>query len=150
MKISLPFVLTIYFLGAVVPTAWSQSDLYTSTSFVRSIDLSKGVGTTEGVSGVSSMGAGTYTVPLVCAPGTNGISPKVSFSYNSNGSNGLMGVGWSVEGLSVITRRGTDLFHDGVSNAVTFSNSDIFILDGQRLDLKSGSKGARAARIELK
>ena len=53
---------------------------------------------------VSPLGAATYTVPIQVPPGIAGIEPKLSMSYSSRAGNGLLGVGWTLDGLPAITR----------------------------------------------
>ncbi len=74
---------------------------------------------------VDQSGAFTYSVPIEVPPGTGGLTPQLSLSYNSNGGNGMCGVGWSLSGLSVITR--------DMSYPVTFTDTDHYLLDGQKL-----------------
>ncbi|MEO7733224.1 MAG: toxin TcdB middle/N-terminal domain-containing protein, partial [Kofleriaceae bacterium] len=46
-------------------------------------------------------GAYTEDVPIV-VPAYHGLEPRLSISYNSSAGNGVVGVGWSLRGLSVI------------------------------------------------
>jgi len=49
-------------------------------------------------------GAASYQVPLNLPVGAAGLRPNISFNYNSQSGNGLMGVGWNVStGLAQIT-----------------------------------------------
>jgi RHS repeat-associated protein len=88
---------------------------------------------TPGEMGVTPAGAATYTVPIQVPPGTAGMAPSLSLNYNSQASNGLMGVGWSLGGLSSITRCPQTVAQDGVPLGITRTNTDRFCLDGQRL-----------------
>jgi len=81
---------------------------------------------------VSPTGAFTYSVPLNLPPGIGELMPGLAISYNSQGGNGLLGVGWSMSGLSSITRGTKTLFHNGKVEPVDFVD-DAFYLDGQRL-----------------
>lgn len=123
------------------PQSVSYSPLFDNTTFSRSIDLSNPVGTIEGVAATSPSGAATYTIPVKTPPGTNGMAPQLSIVYNSQGGNGILGLGWSLSGLSVITRAGKDFYHDGQVSPVTYTNDDAFMLDGQRLVPKLGNNG---------
>ncbi|MEA3504371.1 MAG: SpvB/TcaC N-terminal domain-containing protein, partial [Bacteroidota bacterium] len=82
---------------------------------------------------VSSTGAATYTVPINLPKGIADLTPVLSLSYNSSSDNGSMGTGWIVNGLSVISRTKTTLYHDGYIDGVDFDGNDKYLLDGQRL-----------------
>ncbi|MCK5480226.1 MAG: putative Ig domain-containing protein, partial [Gammaproteobacteria bacterium] len=99
------------------------------------------VGSTAGSFDVSPQGAGTYTIPLTLPPGIAGMQPGLSLAYNSQTGNGLLGVGWSLQGLSAISRCGTTPAQDGFIDGVDFDANDRFCLDGQRLIAVNGSYG---------
>lgn len=150
MKITPPKPLTrcLLFLLAIIflSTAYSQqtvyTPLYTSGNFVKTIDISKPVGAIAGNASVSPTGGAIYGVPLYTPPGTNGMQPAISLSYSSQAGNGLAGLGWNISGLSVISRGGKNMYHNGIVNAVTYTTDDAFFLDGVRLNAISGSNGA--------
>jgi hypothetical protein len=94
---------------------------------------------------VNESGAATYTIPIQTPPGTSGIEPKLALSYNSQSGNGLLGVGWSLSGLSAIGRCPRTLAQDGLRGGVNFDANDRFCLDGQRLMVVNGVYGADGA-----
>ena len=100
------------------------------------------VGNLKGEFGVSPLGGATYTVPIETPPGPGGSAPQIVLSYNSQGGNGPVGVGFSLSGTSVITRSGRDIHHDGYSQGLKFDSSDAICLDGTRLVLTSGTMWA--------
>ena len=63
------------------------------------------VGFTPGNPAVEQGGAATYRIPIVVSPGSGGMQPKLALAYSSRGGNGIMGVGWTLEGLSSIDSR---------------------------------------------
>jgi hypothetical protein len=93
---------------------------------------------------VSAAGAATYSIPIQVPPGIAGIEPSLALNMNSQatGSNGTMGVGWSLSGLSSITRCPRTLAQDAARGSVTYDANDRFCLDGKRLMVVQGSYGA--------
>jgi RHS repeat-associated protein len=102
-------------------------------------------GFTPGSLSISSSGAAAYRVPIQVPPGVAGMQPQVAFAYNSQAGNGLLGVGWSLQGLSIITRCPRTMAQDGARGSVKYDANDRFCLDGERLMLVSGSYGADGA-----
>ncbi len=103
------------------------------------------IGTTAGQFAVSESGAATYSIPITVAPGVNGIQPSLALTYNSQGGDGHLGVGWGLSGLSSITRCPKTIATDGVREPINYDNvtdpftgNDAFCLDGQRLVPVSG------------
>lgn len=105
-------------------------------------------GTSAGSPGVSEMGAATYGAPLVLPPGIAGLAPQLGIGYNSQGGNGLLGAGFSLQGLSVIHRCAKNYFTDNVKAPIGYGSGggteDALCLDGQRLVLVSGSRSGNA------
>ena len=100
------------------------------------------VGATPGSFKVSETGAATYSIPLTVPPGTAGMAPTLSLNYNSQGGNGPLGVGWSLGGLSAITRCPATFAQDGFKGGINYDGNDRYCLDGQRLVAVSGAYGA--------
>ena len=120
----------------------NYSDPYNSTNFSKTIDLARPVGVIGAKAGTTQNGAVTYDIPIYTPPGTNGMQPSVSISYNSQGSAGVVGFGWSISGLSVISRAGKNQYHHGKTQAITYTDADLFLLDGMRLNPLVGLNGA--------
>lgn len=72
-------------------------------------------------------GAFTTSIPIEVPPGRNGLTPQLSFVYSSSTNNGLLGVGWSLSGFSVIERASPG------KGSPRYDASDIYLLDGQEL-----------------
>ncbi len=107
-------------------------------------------GQTNGVASVGNNGEFTYSVPVQVPPGINGMQPALSLLYNSNGGNGMMGVGWNLTGLSAITRCASNKSTDNIKRGVKLDSNDRFCLDGQKLVLYSGAYGASNATYRTK
>jgi len=106
--------------------------------------------TTSTLSGIMSLpgqfavgpsGAATYTIPLKLPPGTAGVVPNLSLVYNSQGRNGLLGMGWMLSGLPSIGRCPRTEAQDGVQGGVNFDSNDRFCLNGKRLVQVGASAG---------
>jgi RHS repeat-associated protein len=104
---------------------------------------SEQVGATSGSFRVTEGGAASYSIPLLVPQGTAGVQPELSLAYSSQSGNGPLGVGWSLTGLSAVTRcRQTPEQDAGVTRGVTLTANDRFCLDGQRLVLAPGASGS--------
>lgn len=81
---------------------------------------------------VTPMGSTSINIPFQLPAGAGGFGPNLSLSYDSHGPDGVLGVGWALTGLSMITRGNKSLFHDGQVNPMN-ANPGAFYLDGKRL-----------------
>jgi hypothetical protein len=99
-------------------------------------------GSTPGSFRVTESGAAEYRIPIRVPPGIAGMEPRLALGYNSQAGNGLLGVGWDLDGLSAIGRCPRTLAQDGVRSGVNYDANDRFCLDGQRLMAISGTYGA--------
>lgn len=95
--------------------------------------------------GVDPAGAATYVVPVSVAAGRGGLRPNISLRYASHDGDGLAGAGFTLTGLSRITRCPLTIAVDGRTQGVRFSTGDRFCLDGQPLVLVAGTYGADGA-----
>lgn len=82
---------------------------------------------------VNQNGLFNYEIPISVPPGTGGMTPQISLNYTSTQSDGLLGSGFELGGLSIINRTGGNRHVDGYAGYVDFTSSDNFMLDGQRL-----------------
>lgn len=81
---------------------------------------------------VSDSGLPSYTFPIAVPPGIGGMAPKLALTYTSGG-NGSVGWGWTLQGVSSITRCAETRAIDGRPGVVKSAPSDKLCLDGQRL-----------------
>ena len=79
---------------------------------------------------VNESGAATISVPLEFPDGTNGMTPHLSLEYNSQAGNGILGLGWSIGGMSKISRVPYTYEYNDESHSVQFSGTDQLSLDG--------------------
>lgn len=96
------------------------------------------VGTLPGSFGVTPSGAATYTIPIALPRGSGGLTPSIALAYNSQSGSGAAGWGWTLAGLSTITRCNKTIDDDGVTQAVQLQSTDDYCLDGQRLRITNG------------
>jgi hypothetical protein len=82
---------------------------------------------------VSESGTPTYSHPIAVPPGVAGMTPSLGLYYSGGGLNGPVGHGWSVQGLSVITRCPATQATDGRGGSVAYTGADKLCMDGQRL-----------------
>lgn len=113
------------FLSAANPNGNPES--------ITAINTNLAVGEIPISSTVSPTGAKCYNVPIDIVPGRNGFQPNISISYNSQEGNGIVGMGWSINGLSCIERVNKNLFFDGENDMPELSSQDAFTLDGVRI-----------------
>ena len=95
--------------------------------------------------GVDPTGAAIYTVPINVAPGRGGLRPAIALRYRSHDRDGLAGAGFTITGLSRITRCPLTHAVDGRAQGVRFSAGDRYCLDGQPLILVAGVYGEDGA-----
>lgn len=141
--------------GTLAGTAKPQSVAPIQAATPARDTVSDAVGATLAKFRVSESGDSTYSIPIQIPPGTAGLAPKLALTYNSRLSNGVMGPGWTIEGLSQISRcrqarengdfmSGTTPI-DGDPPPVNFTSTDRFCLDGVRLLLLTGTYGSGAS-----
>lgn len=83
---------------------------------------------------VTPTGEGVWSMPLWTPVGRHGIEPQLSLTYHSRGDNGVLGLGFRVAGLSVITRCWATVAQDGsFATGPEPGLPDKFCLNGQRL-----------------
>src|SRR5262245_45442246 len=87
------------------------------------------VGAAPGHASVSADGEARYSIAIDLPPGTNGLTPTLSLEYRHRTRGGLLGVGWSIGGLSQITRCAQTVAQDGVTAPPLRTVADRFCLD---------------------
>ena len=100
---------------------------------------------TKGTIEVNSNGQLQYTLPIALPPGIKTVAPQINLNYSSGSGNGIAGYGWTVSGITSISRMGRTIDKDNDIRSIQFDYADYYMLNGQRLILKSGSYGKDAA-----
>ena len=72
------------------------------------------------------------------------MAPSLGMSYDSENPLDISGVGWSLNGLSTITRCKRTLVTDSLVHPVDLTAADAYCLNGERLILISGTEGTNA------
>ena len=101
-------------------------------------------GSLPGSLDVGNSGNAVYSMPLAVPPGTAGMQPNLSLNYSSDAPNGMVGLGWSLGGLSTIHRCAKTIAQDGMAGRINFDGGDRLCLDGQRLVLASAANSTDA------
>ena len=120
--------------GAPTETDIATAALEEGDAFVAT----RAVGTMGGSASVDADGHFVYEVPIVVPPGRTGMQPSISLTYRSGSGESAVGLGWSVTGLSAVTRCPLTIAQDGVTRGVQLDADDAFCLDGQRLVARPG------------
>jgi hypothetical protein len=108
-------------------------------------------GQLDGDFAVTPDGAAVFNLPLWVPPGRNGMQPDLALSYDSRRGYGLLGVGWTLTGIPVITRSQRRISDgDARVQPLKFDSSDYFSLGGQRLVCVSGTYGADASEYRTR
>src|SRR4029079_17814739 len=90
-------------------------------------------GTVRGEFSSTSTGAATYGVAFTSVPG-RGVEPQLGLVYDSEGGGGgVLGSGFSLTGVSAITRCPSNLAVDEDIRGVRFDADDKLCLAGRRL-----------------
>lgn len=104
--------------------------------FSQTVDKTKDVGEIPHSITPSPNGALNYTIPIEIYPGKDGTQPNLQLVYNSQNLSpfSVLGLGWSLGGLSEISRCQLSNYYDDVLNSSPISAEiNAFSLDGLRL-----------------
>ncbi|WP_141733950.1 FG-GAP-like repeat-containing protein [Oligoflexus tunisiensis] len=88
---------------------------------------------------VSQAGYAQSTITLDTLPSGNGFSPKLSLVYSSSlGAGDIAGYGWSLAGISSISRCPSHKKFEGAHRAISLDDKDSICMDGKKLLLVEG------------
>jgi RHS repeat-associated protein len=91
------------------------------------------VGALAGALRITDQGTANYTIPIEVPPGRLGLQPEIALTYLGTKTNGLLGLGWNVTGLSTIARCRTTHAQAPDLRPVMLDFKDRFCLDGETL-----------------
>ncbi|MBL7663002.1 VCBS repeat-containing protein [bacterium] len=156
------YVFTLFLIAQSITTALAQDDktdrdpydlndlavdvINQAHTFSNAQSNSCSRGTLDGALDVDYQGQAHYDIPIELPPGSNGLMPSLSLNYSSLPTNGQLGIGWKIKGLSVITRCPATLLQDGFPGGIKFNQFDRYCLDGKRLVAVTGANGGNNAR----
>ncbi len=141
LKIQILIIINIVFVSitrAQVSYTPMNTDAVLDNMEVLSYSLT---GSTTAQSSVVN-GASGYSIPIAMPAGTSGIVPELALNYTSNARSSVLGYGWGLSGISVISRIGQSNYYDGNTTPINFNETDRYILDGNRMLIESGNYGA--------
>ena len=100
--------------------------------FLNSLYSKDIVGSIDGSLGVNN-GRLSYSVPIKVPEDNFGLSPDLSITYTQGGSNGIVGLGFKLNGISVISRCANSKDIDNKSGGLSFNENSKYCLNSQRL-----------------
>jgi RHS repeat-associated protein len=116
--------------------------LCTTISFSHAQNTSCLTGEIDCSTDVNNAGDLTLNIPIKTYTDPSGIHPNLSINYNHNGSSGFLGRGWSLSGISIISRINKSMHYDGKVDGIKLNTLDAaFTLDGRHL-VKTGINGS--------
>ena len=116
----------------------SASLLWSAPASAQTVTVA---GAMPGKLSVGATGKAGYDIPIAVPPGIAGMEPNLSLSYSSGAGNGIAGMGWSISGLSAITRCRRTPAQDGQWGGIEYNANDRFCLGGKRLVAVAGTYG---------
>ncbi len=84
----------------------------------------------EWTADVDPTGASTFNLPIELPQVASGFVPSLEIEYNSRKTDGYMGWGFSIKGISQISRGGKIRGRDGICDDVNVDSKDNIMLDG--------------------
>lgn len=92
-----------HFPRSIATRLMCTAALISHTVFAQTLPVTT-AGSTAGSYGVSANGQATYQIPLWTPTGSHGLQPNLALTYDSQSGGSFVGMGWSLSGLSTISR----------------------------------------------
>lgn len=125
------------FIGRIADPSSGNNNLPNYNNVSGNIDQEPDFyGSITGSLDVNGLGGAVYTIPIAIPPGTAGMQPNLSITYNSQSGNGTLGLRWGLGGLSAISRVDKNTYYNDTILSIAYSvnpNDDALALDGVRL-----------------
>ncbi|QEI10875.1 tandem-95 repeat protein [Cellvibrio japonicus] len=140
VKVSVSADTSITFDMANAPASF----IHNLTDGVTNLGSGDFVAITQGALNVDG-GAASYKVAIDLPPAIRDLAPTLGLNYNSHGSDGVMGVGWFLSGLSSIHRCRATFASEGAEAQKSnpqYTQGDRLCLDGQKLVIAGSSTPA--------
>jgi len=122
---------TDYINGVIQTPESPEAESFTPTTLsgIQAANPTEGI-IEIGAPQINNQGDANMNLPLVFPPGRNGLEPNLSISYNNNGGNGILGLGWNlnVPFIEVNTKW-------GVPNYSTSQETESYLLNGEEVML---------------
>ena len=113
------------------------------------IDKTRHPGEIKVKSGVTATGARTFEIPLEIYRDPNGFHPELKLVYNSHAGGSVVGHGWSLSDIPVITRGAKTVYHDDRCEGIRMDDTDAFFLGNLRLLKTQSASGYILYETEL-
>ena len=102
--------------------------------FIFNFIFSQNYHDTQGKLDITNSGQAVFTVPIALPPSLQNVGPTINLVYASGQFGGVVGQGWNINSISMISRMSTSLHVDGVVDGVDFDEHDKLAIDGQRVN----------------
>lgn len=120
-----------------------RDELHPQIPTFYNIDKGKDVGEIPFTTTTSPTGALVVNVPIDLYSEPRGFTPQIALSYSNQSGNGSLGIGWSISGLSIISRGNKTFYYDGkVEGAIAQDKTSALLLDGMHL-IKLSETGSK-------
>jgi Salmonella virulence plasmid 65kDa B protein len=115
----------------VTGVAYPNIGILPNAPIARNLDTKLPVGTIKGTNSVSLTGGANYSIPISIPSGTKGVEPSINLDYNSQGGNGLMGMGWNFGAISSISAINANYYNS--TEPAPISKVELYALNGNTL-----------------
>ena len=115
--------------------------LYTSANFCKAIDLTDLFGVVASRNWYHTIRQCYLFHSYIYTAWYEWVEPSVNVSYNSQGGPGWWGFGWNIGGLSVISRSGKNVYHNGFCETCFLYSNDLVPTWWYELKLIVGANG---------